>query len=60
MSHIIFEGDYVRNDGQWYRVEKIVSSMKVRIDDGRILLADETDIDAVLSEGEYQESDLCK
>ena len=59
MSHIIFEGDYVRNNGLWYRVEKIVSSMKVRIDDGRILLADETDIDAVLSEGEFKESNLC-
>ena len=53
MSYVIFQGDWVRQGEKWFQVKSIVSAMEVEISDGRVLWADEGDIDEVLSDGEY-------
>lgn len=50
---IVFAGDFVRRGEDWFRVIDTDSWMKVKLDNGNWITADEEDIDELLSEKEY-------
>ena len=54
---IIFEGDFVRRDGQadWLEVVGIVDSMHIQLSNGAYVEANERAISQVLSAIEYNE-----
>lgn len=54
-SMIIFVGDWVRQDDNWYQVVECDGGMQIKISDGRWLWADSGDVDQVLSDAEYKE-----
>jgi len=52
---IVFVGDFIRRGDDWFRVVDTDAWMKVKLDNGMWIYADEGDIDELLSEAEYIE-----
>ena len=52
---IVFVGDFIRRGDDWFRVVDTDAWMKVKLDNGMWIYADEGDIDELLYEAEYIE-----
>ena len=50
---IVFEGDFVRRGDEWFEVVDIGAMDMIKLSDGNWALACETEIDELLSAGEY-------